>query len=198
MVVVKKGSSLMKKHLIRNLCCGLCTLMLPMTVALAAEKTNTAPVQKQTATAAATTLPKTGVNTTATSQGKTAISVPNTKEPVVTLPKTLQWTQAGTNSQLIVYFDEKNLQYNKKTGIITTWTKWEYKSAPPKAAKAIYLLSQYDIRLKTYTNLKQLNASATGEALSYHTYAVPTWQTISKGTLGEDICTALNNYFMTH
>ena len=188
----------MKKYLMRNLCCGLCTLMLPLTTVWAAEKTNTTPLQKQATTVAATSLAKAKTAATTTAQGTATTTAPKTKEPIVTLPKTLQWTQAGINSQLLVYFDEKNLQYNKKTGIITTWTKWEYKSALPRATKNIYLLSQYDIRLKTYANLKQLNTSAAGEALSYHTYTTPTWQTISKGTLGEDICTALNNYFLAH
>ena len=94
--------------------------------------------------------------------------------------------------------DEKNIQYDKKTGIITTWTKWERKNAGPQGAKYTYLLSQYDIRLKTYANLKQLNASAQGGTLSAGAAADTAWHTINQGTLGEDICLALNKYFLAN
>jgi len=206
----KKGCSTMKKHIILSLVCGLCTLLLPITQALAAVPATTPAKQTLTKAATTTAAKETATKTTSdTTQRQTTVGqaaatdlakqdTSITKSPAVVLPAITQWTVAGTNSRYIVSFDEKNLKYDKKTGIITTWTKWEAKSASSKSAKYTYLLSQYDIRLKTYANLKQINTLATGETLSAGAAGDTSWHTVNLGTLGEDICTALNNYFLSH
>ena len=180
----------MNKPKIFSIICALGTIALPISTALAATNTAvTTPAAKSAAVSQAATAAKSIPATKVT---------PATKAAPIVLPATTQWTLAGNNSHFIVSFDEKNLKYDKKTGIITAWTKWESKSAGSKQAKYIYLLSQYDIRLKTYANLQQINTLATGEVLSAGKVSDTSWHTVTLGTLGEDICTALNNYFLAN
>ena len=110
----------------------------------------------------------------------------------------VSWTPAGSNSRLSVFYDAHSLKYNKNTGVITAWTKWEYKSTGPEGLKAVWLLSHYDVRVKVFSDLYFVNYSSGGKVLKEGPAPDQSWAPISVNTLGEDVRAALNNYLISH
>lgn len=115
----------------------------------------------------------------------------------VVLPATTLWTEAGKNNHLTVSFDGRNLKYDNNTGIITTWTKWEYNGLGPNRAKIIYLRSSYDVRLNTFADIEQISVDSKGATLTSGPAADTAWNNIAPDTLGADLCAALKKHLLS-
>lgn len=110
----------------------------------------------------------------------------------------MDWISVGANSKLAAFYDTNSLKYDTKNGIITAWTKWVYKGGGPDGVKYVLLLSQYDVRVKTYSDLYFLNYTGENKLLKEGPAPDKSWAPIFVNTLGEDMRIALNNYLISH
>ena len=108
------------------------------------------------------------------------------------------WELVGSNRTYDVYFDSRSLKYDQKTGIITVLNRWVNKKAGPEATKETWLLSRYDVRLKTCADEYQYLFDGTGKETARSEAPDNSWYPLSPATLGMALCNALNGYLLNN
>lgn len=113
-------------------------------------------------------------------------------------PDEVVWEAVGSNRTYEVYFDSRSLKYDEKTGIITVLNRWVNKKADPQGAREIWLLSQYDVRLKTCADEYQYIMKGDGKEIARSEAPDNSWYPLSPATLGMQLCNALNGYLLNN
>ena len=113
-------------------------------------------------------------------------------------PDEVVWETVGSNRTYDVYFDSRSLKYDEKTGIITVLNRWVNKNADPKGARETWLVSEYDVRLKTCADEYQYTMTGTGKELAHSEAPDTSWYALSPATLGMALCNALNGYLLNN
>lgn len=153
----------------------------------------TLPYSVFAAPAAASTLPSQKKVITKTSGNTAALTAPARLPPT---DASAVWEEVSYNNKLKVYFDSKSLKYDKSNGIITVWTKYAYLVPRSDKAKEVWLLSKYDVRMKTCADLYFINYDKNQVQLKAGPSQDLAWFSLTDGTLGSDICQALTDYLV--
>ena len=116
------------------------------------------------------------------------------------LPKAedIAWEAVGSNRTYDVFFDSRSLKYDERTGIITVLNRWVNKKADPKGGRETWLISQYDVRLKTCADEYQYSMNGDGKEIARSEAPDNSWYALSPSTLGMALCNALNSYLLNN
>ena len=104
------------------------------------------------------------------------------------------WQVVASNSRYTVAYDTQSIQYDEKKGILTLWNRWTDRTTGQKTL----LLSQYDVRLRVYSDLYQYVYDGLGNCTRSGKASDASWYPLAPGTLGMALCDALKSYLISH
>ncbi len=124
---------------------------------------------------------------------------PTSNEPKEVMPEAPDkeaavWQVVASNSRYTVAYDTQSIQYDEKKGILTLWNRWTDRTTGQKTL----LLSQYDVRLRVYSDLYQYVYDGLGNCTRSGKASDASWYPLAPGTLGMALCDALKSYLISH
>lgn len=119
---------------------------------------------------------------------------PKEVKPEAPDKETAVWQVVASNSRYTVAYDTQSIQYDEKKGILTLWNRWTDRTTGQKTL----LLSQYDVRLRVYSDLFQYVYDGLGNCTRSGKTSDASWYPLAPGTLGMALCDALKSYLISH